>query len=87
MAIAKVVADFNLAVRYGIAMRIHVYASKKFWQILIWRLLRSTTKPPNLISGYMVIAILHVVGYCYPFYCTRLSYHSPSVSLVCWERG
>ena len=38
MAIAKVLADFNLAVRYGIAIRI--YVSKKFWRILIWRLLR-----------------------------------------------
>ena len=28
MAIAKALADFNLAVRYGIAIRI--YASKKF---------------------------------------------------------
>ena len=37
MAIAKALADFNLAVRYGIAIRI--YASKKFWRILIWRLL------------------------------------------------
>ena len=36
--IAKVLADFNLAVQYGIA--ILIYASKKFWQILIWRLLR-----------------------------------------------
>ena len=36
MAIAIALAD--LAVRYGIAIRI--YASKKFWQILIWRLLR-----------------------------------------------
>ena len=35
MAIAKVLADFNLAVQYGIAIRI--YASKKFWRILIWR--------------------------------------------------
>ena len=34
-----------LAVRYGIAMRI--YVSKKFWRILIWRLLKSTAKPPN----------------------------------------
>ena len=38
MAIAKVLANFNLAVRYGIA--IHIYASKKFWRILIWRSLR-----------------------------------------------
>ena len=26
----------NLAVRYGITLCIYVYASKKFWQILIW---------------------------------------------------
>ena len=37
MTIAKALADFNLAVWYGIAIRI--YASKKFWRILIWRLL------------------------------------------------
>ena len=36
MAIAKALADFNLAVRYGIAIRI--YVSRKFWRILIWRL-------------------------------------------------
>ena len=43
----KILANFNLAVRYGIAIRI--YASKKFWRILIWRLQRQTAKPPNLI--------------------------------------
>ena len=47
MAIAKALADFNLAVRYGIAIRI--YMSKKFWWILIWWLLSWTTKLPNLI--------------------------------------
>ena len=36
-AIAKALADFNLVVRYGIT--IHIYVSKNFWQILIWRLL------------------------------------------------
>ena len=35
-AIIKILADFNLAVWYGIAMR--TYAQKKFWRILIWRL-------------------------------------------------
>ena len=44
----KILANFNLVVRYGIAIRI--YASKKFWQILIWRLQRQTAKLPNLIS-------------------------------------
>ena len=39
MAIAKALENFNLAVRYGIAIRI-IYASKKVWRILIWRLLR-----------------------------------------------
>ena len=47
IAIANVLADLNLAVWYGIAIRI--YASKKFWRILIWRLLMQTAKPPNLI--------------------------------------
>ena len=36
IAIERILADLNLAVRYGIAMRI--YASRKFWRILIWRL-------------------------------------------------
>ena len=36
IAIARILANLNLAVRYGIAMCI--YASRKFWQILIWRL-------------------------------------------------
>ena len=30
-------------------MYTHVYVSKKFWRILIWRLLRQSAKPPNLI--------------------------------------
>ena len=34
IAIARILADLNLAVRYGIAIRI--YASRKFWRILIW---------------------------------------------------
>ena len=38
IAIARIIilADLNLAVRYGIAICIH--ASRKFWWILIWRL-------------------------------------------------
>ena len=36
IAIERILADLNLAVRYGIAIRI--YASRKFWRILIWRL-------------------------------------------------
>ena len=37
-----------MGIKFGwIAMRI--YASKKFWRILIWRLLMQTTKTPNLI--------------------------------------
>ena len=36
IAIERILADFNLAVRYGIAIRI--YSSRKFWRILIWRL-------------------------------------------------
>ena len=36
ITIERILADLNLAVRYGIAVRI--YASRKFWQILIWRL-------------------------------------------------
>ena len=44
IAIARILADLNLAVRYGIAIRI--YASRKFWRILIWRL---QYRLPNLI--------------------------------------
>ena len=36
--ITKILADFNLAVRYGIAIHVHTYTQKKFWWILIWRL-------------------------------------------------
>ena len=36
IAIARILADLNLAVRYGIA--ICIYVSRKFWRILIWRL-------------------------------------------------
>ena len=36
IAIRRILADLNLAVRYGIT--IHIYASRKFWRILIWRL-------------------------------------------------
>ena len=36
IATRRILADLNLAVRYGIAIR--MYASRKFWRILIWRL-------------------------------------------------
>ena len=36
IAITRILADLKLAVRYGIA--IHIYATRKFWRILIWRL-------------------------------------------------
>ena len=42
IAIARILANLNLAVRYGIAIR--TYASRKFWRILIWRL---QYRPPN----------------------------------------
>ena len=45
MAIAKILVDFNLVVRYGIAIRI--YTSKKSWWILIWQLQRQAAKLPN----------------------------------------
>ena len=35
IAIARILADLNLVVWYRIAIRI--YASRKFWRILIWR--------------------------------------------------
>ena len=34
--IERILADLNLVIRYGIDIRI--YASRKFWRILIWRL-------------------------------------------------
>ena len=34
IAIARILADLNLAIRYGIATR--MYASRKFWWKLIW---------------------------------------------------
>ena len=34
ITIARILADLNLVVQYGIAIRI--YVSKKFWRILIW---------------------------------------------------
>ena len=39
---ANVLAGLNLAVRYGIV--ICIYACKKYWWILIWRLQARTTK-------------------------------------------
>ena len=36
IAIARILADLNLAVRYGTA--IYMHASRKFWRTLIWRL-------------------------------------------------
>ena len=36
IAVARLLADLNLAVRYGIA--ICIYTNRKFWRILIWRL-------------------------------------------------
>ena len=38
----------NLVVQYEIA--IHIYASKKFWRILIWWLLKQTAKLPNFLA-------------------------------------
>ena len=55
-ACARILADLNLAVQYGIAIRI--YMSEKFWQILIWWLLGRSAKLPNLIPhkifGYTI---------------------------------
>ena len=45
ITIERILADLNLAVRYGIAIRI--YVSRKFWRILIWKLtiLTANCKP------------------------------------------
>ena len=47
IAIARILADLNLAVWYGIP--ICIYASRKFWQIFNLAVVIKTTKPPNLI--------------------------------------
>ena len=47
IAITNVLVDLNLVVWYRITIRI--YVNKKFWWILIWRLLRQSANPPNLI--------------------------------------
>ena len=44
IAIARILADLNSTVRYGIAIHIYMYARRKFWWILIWRL---WCRPPN----------------------------------------
>ena len=38
ITIIRILADLNLVVQYGIAIRIILYASRKLWRILIWRL-------------------------------------------------
>ena len=38
IAIARILVDLNWAAQYRIAICIYMYASKKFWRILIWRL-------------------------------------------------
>ena len=48
IAIERILADLNLAVRYGIAIRIH--ASRKFWNLAVVIIDRQTAKfnsPPN----------------------------------------
>ena len=59
IAIAMVLADLNLAVRY-------YYTSKKYWQTLILQLYRQTTKLPNFLfitkfSGYVVYVFFFLV--------------------------
>ena len=51
--------DLNLAVRYGIAIRI--YANKKFWQILIWQFLMPTAKLPNFPAIQYIMTYMYVV--------------------------
>ena len=69
IAIAKILVDLNLVIRYRISIRL--YASKKYWRILIWQLHRQTAKPPNLIprqiiwlyGSYTVVIQLNTVAY------------------------
>ena len=55
IAIARISADLNLAVRYGIATR--MYASRKFWRILIWRVVIKATDNPVFIPGHPKIIV------------------------------
>ena len=52
--------DLSLVVWYRIA--ICIYASKKFWRILIWWLLRQSTKLPNFPA--MRYSPLHLSRFC-----------------------
>ena len=61
IAISYVLADLNLAVWYRIA--ICIYGSKKFWRILIWWLLRQSTKPPNLIP-HQIFRLFCAINFC-----------------------
>ena len=68
----KISVDFNLAVRYGIAIRI--YATKNFWWILIWWLQRWTTKPPNLIPHQIFILHMNFLAAILLFYFAIVSF-------------
>ena len=85
MTISKIylLADFNLAVRYGVTICIHVYVhvSKKFWRIFIWRLHRQTVKLPSFLAiqqivlklfhfGNFVVNLIYVADSPYHLYCT-----------------
>ena len=68
ITIANVLVDLNLAVRYGIAIRI--MQVRNFWRFLICQFLKQTAKttklnsPPNFpaIQYYMYTSVRHWLG-------------------------
>ena len=56
IAIANVLVDLNLVVLYGIAIICILYVCKKLCRILIWKLLKQTAKPPNLIPRQISVS-------------------------------
>ena len=62
IAIAKISVDLNLGVWQGIA--IHIYASRKYWRILIWRLQRQTAKRPNFLAIRYMYYVWDVFSPC-----------------------
>ena len=62
IAITRILVDLNLAFRYGIAIRIILYASRKVWRIIIWQLnVIQTAKPPNFPAIQYIIIHSHII--------------------------
>ena len=93
IAISNVLADLNLVVRYRIAICTCMYASKKFWWILIWRLLRQSTKLPNLNSppNFPAIQYRPLIGHWWSSVYVQAASPAPrsipTMHLWEWARG